>query len=386
MTPAARVAASIEILDDWLGGAALDIVLARWGRANRYAGSKDRAAIRDFVYEAVRCRRSFGWLGGGDTGRALAIGALRASGADVDAIFSNARFAPTPLSAEEQAFTPAEMPDAVALDLPDWIVPDLKQSLGAGFAEICAQMRHRAPVFLRVNLARGGRDTAQVALAKDGMETRPHPLSPTALEVTAGARRVAGSAAFADGLVELQDVASQAVVDTVPLAPGASVLDYCAGGGGKSLALAARGAQVSAHDIDAKRMTDIPGRAKRAGVQVRLCDPGHPGDGYDVVVVDAPCSGSGSWRRAPQGKWLFTPDRLQALTETQATILDDVAGRVRLEGTLAYMTCSFLEAENQDQVRSFLARHPNWILVQERLFTPLDGGDGFFVAILQNTA
>lgn len=385
MTPAARIAAAIEVLDDWRAGAPAEKVLTNWARSHRFAGSKDRAAIRDLVYDAVRCQRSYAALGGAETGRGLMIGALRAAGADPAEMFSGTGYGPAPLAAGEVPDTRLDdLGEAERLDLPDWVCARLGDSLGDDLAPVAEALRHRAPVFLRVNLARGDLATARAALADEGIETRPHPLSPTALEVTEGARRVAGSQAFADGLVELQDAASQAVVDVLPLAAGTRVLDFCAGGGGKSLAMAARGADVSAHDIDPGRMVDLPTRAERAGVVVNtlLPDAVLAAAPFDLVLADAPCSGSGAWRRAPQGKWDLTPERLNELCAIQSGILDEISSLVGAGGSLAYVTCSLFEAENGGQVAAFLDRHPGWSCGFERRLTPRDGGDGFYVALL----
>ncbi len=404
MTPAARVAAAIEVLDLWLSGQPAEKLLTTWGRQHRFAGSRDRAAIRDHVWQAIRCRRSFAALGGDETGRGLMLGALRAVGEDPGAVFTGEGHAPAPLTPEEA--TRGALPEGpegpegnVALDCPDWLAPALKASLGTGFAPVMQALRHRAPVFLRANLARTSRDAAVVSLAEEGIEARPHPLASTALEVIAGARRVQGSRAFRAGLVELQDAASQALVEALcaqagaqvgsragaqGLGKGIRVLDHCAGGGGKTLALAATGAEVFAHDIDAGRMRDLPARAKRAGVAAKILAPGRARAAapYDLVFADAPCSGSGAWRRSPEGKWRLTPRRLDELCALQRGILEEIHMMVAPGGGLAYATCSLLDAENNDQVAAFLARHPAWHLTFERRFTPLDGGDGFYVALM----
>ena len=331
MTPAARVAAAIEVLDAWLGGAPVEKVLTTWGRTHRFAGSKDRAAIRDHVFDAIRCRRSFAGLGGAETGRGLMLGALRAAGLDPASVFTGEGHAPEALAQDEtQIGGIANLPEAARLDCPDWLADALRQSLGAEFAPVMAALRQRAPVFLRVNVARTTRESAIEALSADGILARPHDLSPTALEVMDGARKVQNSAAYQAGLVELQDAASQAVVDFLEVPSGARVLDYCAGGGGKSLALAAAGALVTAHDVDPGRMRDLPARADRAGAAVARVSTGEAtaGGPYDLVFVDAPCSGSGAWRRSPEGKWALTPDRLDGLVAVQADILDAVASLV----------------------------------------------------------
>jgi 16S rRNA (cytosine967-C5)-methyltransferase len=245
-------------------------------------------------------------------------------------------------------------------------------------------MRTRAPVFLRVNLRKADPAAAIAALAAEGITAAPHPLATTALEVTANARKVQTSSPYLQGVVELQDAASQAVGEVLPLTDGMVVLDLCAGGGGKSLAMGARAdLRLFAHDVQPRRMADLPERARRAGIEVLLTDRPEAAAPYDLVLVDAPCSGSGSWRRDPEGKWALTADRLAALVQVQATILRQAAGLVRSGGWVGYATCSLLSVENGDQVAGFLAAHPGWRLAEERRLTPLDGGDGFYMALLQ---
>jgi 16S rRNA (cytosine967-C5)-methyltransferase len=224
-------------------------------------------------------------------------------------------------------------------------------------------------------------------LDAEGITVQPHALAGTALEVTGNARKVQTSAAYRDGLVELQDAASQAVVEALPLADGMRVLDHCAGGGGKTLAMAARARlRLYAHDIAPRRMADLPERARRAGVAVTLTERPEAAAPYDLVLVDAPCSGSGSWRRDPEGKWALTPGGLDGLLSEQAAILDRVAALVGPKGRLAYATCSLLRAENAGQVDRFLARHPQgWTREVERSFLPVDGGDGFYLCVLGRT-
>ena len=384
MTPAARLSAASTVLDRVLAGAPAEQALTNWGRASRFAGSGDRAAVRDTVFAALRCRRSFAALGGSETGRGLVLGGLRAAGLDPATLFTGEGHAPAPLTDAEQQ-DPAPLAELVALDCPDWLAPALKHSLGADFAPVMRLLQHRAPVFLRVNRARLTREEAQARLAAEGIATTPHGLAPDALEVTENARKISGSSAYLEGLVELQDVASQAVAEAVPLAAGAKVLDYCAGGGGKTLALAARlPLRLFAHDVDPKRMRDLPERADRAGVKVRLLDTAALGceAPFDLVLADAPCSGSGSWRRDPEGKWRLTEERLAALCTLQAQIMDSCAALVAPQGRLAYATCSLLDAENRSQTASFLQRHPGWRLDQEHRLTPVQGGDGFYLAVL----
>jgi 16S rRNA (cytosine967-C5)-methyltransferase len=182
----------------------------------------------------------------------------------------------------------------------------------------------------------------------------------------------------------LQDASSQAVVDALPLADGCRVLDHCAGGGGKTLAMAARARLVLfAHDANPERMADLPERARRAGTAVTITANPEAEAPFDLVLVDAPCSGSGSWRRDPQGKWALTPERLETVRREQAAILQRVAPMVRPGGWIGYATCSLLQSENQEQIATFLAVAPGWTRATERVFTPLDGGDGFYLATLR---
>lgn len=385
MTPAARVQAAIEVLDRIISGDAAEKALTTWARGARYAGSKDRAAVRDHVFDVLRCWRSCAALGGGDDGRALMLGLLRAQGGDVPAMFSGEGHAPEPLTDTEMAAGEAPQ-GAAALDLPEWLWPLWQSSLGDQAEATALAQRTRADVFLRVNLAAATVDEATTVLAEDGIVTQPHPLSPTAMRVVENARRVHQNRAYQDGLVELQDAASQALVDRLPLPEGGRVLDYCAGGGGKSLAMAALcRAQYYAHDIDVRRMKDLPDRAERAGARVQLLSPTElkAAGQFDLVLCDAPCSGSGSWRRAPEGKWLLSEERLHDLCDIQSEILDKAKDLVAAGGVLAYATCSVLSAENQDQSLKFVSENPDWQQLDQVQFLPEDGGDGFYCAVFK---
>lgn len=381
MTPAARVQAAITILERILAGDAAEQALLRWSRASRFAGSGDRAAVRDLVFDSLRRRQSRAALGGAMTGRGLMLGMCRDEGIAPQSLFTGMGHAPAVLSAEELALAPPSGA-AAALDLPEWILPAWNEALGDIAAPVAMAMRERAPVWLRVNGLRASPAEASSALAAEGVETAPHPELPTALSVRGGARRLAASAAYRDGLVELQDLSPQLACSLLP-ARG-SLLDYCAGGGGKALALAAQGlAPVTAHDVDAGRMSDLPARAARAGARIAIAAPGQVSGQFDLVVADVPCSGSGTWRRTPDAKWRLTPDDLARLVKLQARILDQTAALVAPGGALAYMTCSLLGAENQSQTGAFMRRNAAFEQVEQRVFTPLDASDGFYLCLLR---
>lgn len=386
MTPGARVAAAIDVLDQVLNGQPAEQCLTRWARGARYAGSKDRAAVRDHVFQALRCLRSYACLGGARSGRGLMIGALREDGADPDTFFTGEGHAPAPLNDGER--TAGATPDSAGdrLDLPDWLVVEFRHSLGETADEAARALRSRAPVTLRVNERLKSRPQAIEILSKEGINTVPLDIAPTALAVTEGARRINGSAAYDAGIVELQDGSSQAAMQALQLPENAKVLDYCAGGGGKTLALAARAAGTwFAHDADPNRMKDVPTRAARAGCSVTCVSTTDAvaESPYDLVLCDVPCSGSGTWRRAPEAKWRLTPERLTNLTDLQAQIVREAADLVRPGGWLAYTTCSVLRQENEDVIEEFLAQSSSWQAELMRNWPISDAGDGFFLARLR---
>lgn len=392
MTPNARYAAAVDCLARILEGAPAEKTLTNWARSNRYAGSKDRAAVRDIVFDCLRQKRSLMHLAGGEGVRGLVAGHIIAAGAVVDDVFTGERFAADVLSTKERAGLdqPKAAPsDAVRLDIPDWIEPMLRTSLGDDFEPSLSALQNRAPLDLRVNLKKAGVDQVRVALAKDDIEAEGIDGVPNALRVTQNPRRVALSTAYQSGLVEIQDAGSQAVVDALQMDDIRSVLDYCAGGGGKTLAMTARAdraTQFDAYDRNKARMKDLPERAKRAGatVQIVQIDPVNTAKTYDLVLLDVPCSGTGAWRRNPDGKWRFTETELQELIAIQAGILAQTEKLVTKGGMLAYVTCSMLWDENEAHVDGFLNVHKNWEEVRRNRFHPSSGTDGFFLAILKN--
>ncbi|GHF60056.1 RsmB/NOP family class I SAM-dependent RNA methyltransferase [Seohaeicola zhoushanensis] len=385
MTPAARVQAAIECLDRILAGAPAEQVLTAWGRASRFAGSGDRAVVRDHVFDGLRARRSLAAIGGGETGRGIMLGLLRRNGENPENLFTGGGYAPEVMSAEERSGGREPVLGAEAADIPDWLWPRFEASLGDEALAAAEALKHRAPVHLRVNIARTDPSGAIAALAREGIAAQPHPAAATALEVTEGARKLRNAAAYRDGLVELQDAASQAVVETLPLKDGMRVLDYCAGGGGKTLAIAARGRfDLFAHDAAPQRLNDLPARAERAGARIKLLDTKalKRAGQFDLILCDVPCSGSGSWRRAPDGKWRLTEAQLTGLLVTQAAILDEAVALLAPGGLLAYATCSVLQDENEEQIQRFAARNSTLSPVFQKRWSLTGGTDGFFAAHL----
>lgn len=391
MRPDARVQAAIEVFDRWrLADQPAERVLADWGRANRFAGSGDRRAIGDLIYGAIRQMRSAAWLGGSDTGRGVMAGVAESSGADLDALFNGVRHAPAPLSDEEREGRRAlaEAPWGVRFDLPDWLEPHL----GHLPSETLVALVGRAPLDLRVNSLKAEVETVVASLAGEGMDCAILAGPPGALRVTENAHRVARSEAYSAGLVEIQDASSQKVARFAAPRPGDTVIDLCAGGGGKTLAMAAlmenRG-KLYAHDIAPARLAQLPERAQRAGARVALVEPGGLdalAGTCDLALVDAPCSGSGAWRRTPEAKWALTLDRLVVLNQMQDEVLAAARKTLRPGGRLVYATCSLIEAENDARITAFLTSHPEGRLGAMLRLDTLASGDGFFATelVLEN--
>lgn len=399
MTPAAQLAAAIEILGDLdqRRRPAAD-VLKDWGAAHRFAGSKDRAAIASLVFDALRKKASAAWIMGAETPRAVMLGALREargmSAEAVAALCTGERHAPEPLADDERArletATLDGAPDHVRGDYPDWLAERFMAAFGARAAEEGAALAARAPVDLRVNLLKASREQALAKLAHLG--PAPTPLSPIGLRIDAGQGRgpaLAAETAYVKGLVEPQDEASQLAALLCAAAPGEQVLDLCAGGGGKSLALAAqmhnRG-QLYAYDADGRRLMPIHERLERAGARnIQVRQPRGKADVLadlerrcDLVLIDAPCTGTGTWRRHPDAKWRLAPGALELRLKEQAELLAQATRFVKPGGRLAYVTCSALRDENEDQIAAFLAAHPD--------FSALAGADATTAAGLAELA
>lgn len=397
MTPAARLAAAASILDSLDYTRLIEPQLKAWARGNRFAGSGDRRAIADRVYSCIRRRTSSAAQGGGERGRSMVLGSLILEDClDIETVacLCSGGYGLEPLSEDERSSlvgTPSFASDASRLDWPDWLMPEAADAFGSSVDDELDALRQRAPLDLRVNALKATRDKALNSLAAEGISATTVPMCESALRVSAGTP-ILKSKAFLGGLIDIQDAASQAVAAFAQVQPGQRVLDFCAGAGGKTLALSSlmqNQGRLVAHDVDPKRMAEIPERAKRCGATIieRSSLRGHRLEAFDTVLVDAPCSGSGSWRRDPLGKWRLTPRRLSQLHEAQREALGSALKFVRPGGSLTYATCSVLPSENRAQVAEFLANTPDYELEETLSLWPArDQTDGFFAARFRSTA
>jgi len=425
-----RIAAAIAVLAD------IDAhkrpvaeALKAWGLGNRFAGAGDRAAIGNLVYDALRRKSSHAFAMGSDAPRALVLSVVvREWGEKIEELnqsFEGDRFAPAPIDADEAAkLTAADplagAPDHVRADVPEWVAPHLAESFGEDWVAEAHDLSGRPPLDLRVNTLKANRDKALRALGRFAPDATV--IIPEGIRFAAGDRdsrtpNVQSEEGYIKGWFEVQDFGSQVVAALGGARGGEQVLDLCAGAGGKTLAMAAamqnRG-QIFAYDSDRTRLAPIYDRLKRAGVrnvQVRA-----PGEGVlddlvgklDRVVVDAPCTGSGTWRRQPTAKWKLTPEQLAVRVEEQRAILIEAAKYLKPGGTLVYITCSVLPEENARQAAAFLEANPEFKAIpgnklwmsqfsgaQVRArFSPeggvsltphLTGTDGFYVIALQKS-
>lgn len=418
MTPAARLAAAASVLDRISAGKQpAETVLKTWGTENRYAGSKDRRAIADQVYKVIRARGRLVWaMGGREDGRALVIGSLSLidglSVEEIEALHSGDGYGPKPLSKQERgriSATADDLPGWVAAGLPEFVVEDFKNTFGERWAdEAEGLMVPRAPIDLRVNAAKATVAEVMSELREAGLSPERTPWSAWGLRLSAEPPpNVQALEAFKAGRIEIQDEGSQIVCWLAGVRPGMTVVDYCAGGGGKTLGLAMQGlaagaarvvqpveperiwtptgwldgpktaakpagpvesgGRLIAYDVVQKRLDNIRPRLQRAGVMAELIQLGPNGGGVedmvgqaDVVLVDAPCTGSGTWRRRPEDAWRLKPEEVDRMHSLQMGILARAAKLVKPGGRLVYVTCSMLRSENEATVDAFEEDHPTF--------------------------
>jgi 16S rRNA (cytosine967-C5)-methyltransferase len=420
-----RLSAAIEVLADVeTRRRPVAEALKAWGLNNRFAGAGDRAAIGNIVYDALRKRASHAYAMGSDTPRALVLAVAvfdwGETPEELNDLFSADTHAPEVLSADEvrrlSAADPLEdAPEHVRADFPEWAVTSLKQSLGAFWRDEGRAMAGRPALDLRVNTLKA--DRARVLKSLERVGAVAAEISPVGVRVASGERdsrtpNVQADEGYLKGWFEVQDQGSQIVALLAGAKSGEQVLDLCAGAGGKTLAMAAamgNSGQIFAYDSDRHRLAPIYDRLKRNGarnVQVRAPGPGALDDlvaRMDRVVIDAPCTGSGTWRRRPDAKWKLTAEQVAQRVGEQAAILAEGARFVKQGGTLVYITCSVLHEENGRQIAAFRAAHPEFeavdlapaidaLAAMDRvhlnkdgvLLTPLKTGtDGFFLSMLR---
>ena len=384
MTPGAHIAAAIEVLDQILAGKNAEVSLIKWGRSNRFAGSGDRNAIRDIVYDALRQKNSLTKRSKNISGRSWIIALLKKREVNLDEYFGATRYSPPRVKKWELELLPIEN-ESDLYDIPDWLWPKWKASLGIKANQVADTLKERANIFLRVNIIKGTREDAIQALEKDGIISKFHPTVSTALIVNKGTRKIKNSEAYNIGLVELQDASSQASVLKLNIDQNGPILDFCAGGGGKSLALSAYlNKPIFAYDANFERMKDLPNRARRSRANIRVIKSNDlKKSHYGLVFCDAPCSGSGSWRRDPEGKWSLTLQDYERLLSLQENILATASQLVKPNGNLVYATCSILKDENKAQIQKFLENENDWVFQKEKFSIPSELGDGFYFSILK---
>lgn len=432
MTPAARLAAAIDVFAAIASERrpAAD-ALKSWGLAHRFAGSGDRAAIGGLVYDALRRRASSAYIMDDDSPRAVLLGMLRrerALGLDTIArLADGSQYGPAALTDAERARLEGagldQAPPHVAGDYPEWLDPYFATSFGADRAAEGVALASRAPLDLRVNAIKSTRDDARADLSD--LAPEPARWSPWGLRILlnadAKAPPIHAEPAFIKGHIEIQDEGSQLAALMTGARPGEQVLDLCAGAGGKTLALAAMMAnkgQLYASDDDKRRLAPIYDRLARSGARnVQVRTPKSIGgelddlkSRLDLVVIDAPCTGTGAWRRNPDAKWRMRPGALEQRQKEQADVLDRAVPLLKAGGRIAYITCSVLDDENSAQVRGCLARHPEFsvtapadvvaalgndaadftraarLSAEGVLMTPRSTGtDGFFVSLLRRS-
>jgi 16S rRNA (cytosine967-C5)-methyltransferase len=401
MTPAARLSAAIEIVAD------IDAqrrpsadVLKDWGLSHRFAGSSDRAAIAGLVYDALRRKSSSAWLMGESGARPAVIGMLhRERGLaldEIDDLCSGARFAPARLTeAERAAFADdrlANAPAHIRGDYPEWLDPHFSRVFGEDRAAEGAALASRAPLDLRVNTLKAERE--EVLPKLEHLHAEPTRWSPLGLRIklSADAKNPAIHAepAFLKGTIEVQDEGSQLAALLSRAKPGEQIVDLAAGAGGKTLALAAmtdnRG-QIYATDIDKRQLAPIHERITRAGARnIQVRTPRGEADvltdltgRIDLALIDAPCTGTGAWRRNPDAKWRVRPGALAERLKQQEALLDRAVPLLKAGGRIAYITCSILQEENGDQVGAFLDRHRDFTVVPPRELAAASLGERSFM-------
>lgn len=429
MKPAAQVQATIELLNELAAsGYPADRIMAQYFRSNRYIGSKDKAAISEYFYTVLRSKLGYQYLlqqqGVDVQSRSLVAVMLKEQGQDISTLFNGEQYSPAVFSSEElsklQAIEFADLaqaPQHVQLGVPEWLAPKLQASLGACYEQEMRATNNRATTDIRINTLKTDLQSTLNELQSAGFSLEPGNLSPWCLRFS-GRVGLFGMKRFNQGWFEVQDQGSQVLALVSGVKAGDRVVDFCAGAGGKTLAMAAmmdNKGSIDACDVHTGRLKQLSKRAKRAGAHnIRVhalsseCDKWvkkHQGQA-DVVLIDAPCSGTGTWRRSPDSRWNFQPENLENLMQLQQSILQSASRLVRPGGRLLYATCSLLREENEAQIDEFLDTQKQFehgeIKLPQTLAQNLDdikfdthqlrlspyksGTDGFYVCELRRTS
>ena len=378
----------IEILDTYLNEAKIDFVLRKWAIKHRFAGSSDRRKIKDIIFDIIRQKKSCEHVGGGFSGRNLLIGYLKLKGTELSSVFDNSKFGPEELTIKEQNINVdfSNLSNIYELDFPSWLIPILRRSLLNEFSNVVKTLRNRSHIQLRVNLKKISRLNVMKKLQKNNIECEINELCSTALNVLNGAQHILASPCFENGFVELQDAGSQLVSELIEINYNDKVLDMCAGAGGKSLAISC-GAEMDATyyawDINFDRMKDIDARSKRAGVKIEKVIKLSSKSVYNKIIIDAPCSGSGSWRRDPEGKWRLDEDILDNYVKTQKELILKGLKLLAPRGQILYITCSILDIENDKLIDDLISSVLSLKLVRSISLVPSSKSDGFYGAVLE---
>ena len=398
MTPGARVSAVIEILDNYLVKKSDTRLVNNWFRNNRFAGSKDKQVIRDLVYKCLRYKLSFYWpfkqAGLLLSGRTIVLGMLKISNHCFKEIFDGKQYSPKDLTDSEKIVLSNfdksldSAPAFVKFNFPEFLENSLKESFGHSFEKNLSALSNRADLFIRLNCIKANIGVVVNSLKDDGIVVERIPNCKNSLKVIGNKSKFNRSMAYLSGQVEIQDIHSQLAVEFIDPKKNTKVLDFCAGAGGKTLAIGSitRGnAEYFVYDKSKTKLPNLKARCQRAGVKIKILNlkkTSQKNDKFDLVVADVPCSGTGVWRRNPGNKWLMTQEKLGAIIADQKKILNNAAKFVKNGGRLAYITCSVLRNENQDQVNWFLSSEKAFSFQADRVLPPIDGGDGFYVSIL----
>ena len=401
MQDISRAAAAINILDDYLKGYPLEKVLKQWFKINRFAGSNDRRNIRDLVFDILRKRLilyyPFQINEYVENGRILVLSYLflyKKGSFSLEDIKENKYLSP-PINSNELIILNninrlvKKAPKNISLNYPEFLEEKLSQSLGNNFNAIMELFLQRAPVYLRINQNKINLKEAKIKLENQGIFSEICPSSNYALKVISGEKFIKDSSLYQLGEVELQDLSSQLTTELVQISSGKKILDFCAGSGGKALAIASRlrnKVDIFAYDLNNLKYKNLIYRTNKAGANITIIDSKQLikyKNFFDIVFVDAPCSGTGTWRRDPKIKWELNDQKLSVLTKNQYSIVKQACSYLKNGGFLIYVVCSLLEDEGDLIIRKYLLHHKNYSKVKSGIFHPINASDGFYFSVLK---